>query len=124
MQITQVHYQKLVNLGDFQNERIGAWAHVSDDETPEEALADLTAWVESQGLSRREVKDDLASAREQLNDVQYRRDNIKADITRLKKLWEKAAAIVTGMGMELPPGYRSWVDEQPEGDVDEEGIPF
>lgn len=45
MQVTTVKYERLVNLGNFNNEKIGAEATVGDTESPDQVLSALQFMV-------------------------------------------------------------------------------
>jgi hypothetical protein len=103
MNITQVHYQKLVNLGDYQNERYGAWANVAEGETPDEALEALKVWVGTQVVDR-DQQDNLQRTVYRLEET---RQNLERDITQMKARYEKAKLFVEGLGLEIPKRYFS-----------------
>lgn len=48
MKIKTVTYQENAEIKPYQHKRVGATAEVERGETPEQALADLTDWVQGQ----------------------------------------------------------------------------
>ena len=108
MNITQVHYQKLASLGNYENERIGAWATVEEGQTPDESLATLIAWVEEQGQQRTGQEEEVVIAR---NGRPAARHTLEREITEMRETWRKARAFLQTVGLELPRSYVSEADD-------------
>ena len=113
MQITTVHYQRLVSMGNYENERVGAHAQVEEGETAEEALAKLTAWVEEQINARGKANDDLENIRRSIHDLEHRKERMERETKEAGDRWRAARAFLAKVGLELPRSY-----------VTEEDIPF
>ena len=107
MEITTVHYQKLVNLGDYQNERVGAWANVGPVETAEEALEQLTEWVINRIESRKAEIDEAADLRRRIGDARHDLDLLLRDIERAKEKWEKVVKFFAERQIDLPQRWSS-----------------
>jgi hypothetical protein len=112
MKITQVHYQKLVNLGDYQNERVGAWATVEDGEAPEEALATLTAWVEEQAETRHSQEDEIQTARGIIAGLDDQKRSLTRETQEMRETWRKGRAFLKAIGLELPRSYVKDIEDQ------------
>lgn len=54
MKIKQIHYERVQNLGNYESERIGLTAELSDDDIPEEIVALLKQKFELMRLKRKE----------------------------------------------------------------------
>lgn len=102
MQITQVHYQKLVNLGDYENERFGAWATVEQGEVPEEALEALKQWVLEQGDAAREVKETIAKLQVQLENLEFKLRERSREYEQMAKRWTEARDFLEKLGLKVP----------------------
>lgn len=92
MKITQVHYQKLTNLGDYQNQRVGAWANVEDHETPETALATLTAWVDQQITGNQQLKTTHEELEHEIYTAQNKLETLNRQIHTAQTKYEKMQA--------------------------------
>ena len=102
MQITQVHYQKLVSLGNYENERIGAWGTVEEGEEAEEALHKLTTWVQGQIDATHAVRSSLQEAESDLYTKRAELREYEANIANAKARWEKIAKWFRDRGISLP----------------------
>lgn len=61
MHVSRISYQRVVNLGNYQSERLEAEMTVSESDDPAEAVARLRAFVLGQlGLLRAELGEDAA----------------------------------------------------------------
>jgi predicted trehalose synthase len=105
MQITQVHYQHLVNLGDYENERVGAWGNVDPNETPQEALELLKAWVEEQVGAVRRARTSLEDLNERIYQSNADLRRIQGDLELAQKRWDKARSFLTALNLPLPQRY-------------------
>ncbi len=103
MEITSVHYQRLINLGDYENERCGAWANVGADETPEDAYAALHDWVDSNLNLEREAQQDVQLLQNRKRALQNELSQLTVEIAEMRTRWEAAKRFVTGLGLEIPP---------------------
>ena len=111
MNITQVHYQKLASLGNYENERIGAWATVEEGQTPDESLATLIAWVEEQGQQRTGQEEEVARGQVAIQRLESVRHTLEREITEMRETWRKARAFLQTVGLELPRSYVSEADD-------------
>jgi hypothetical protein len=101
--ITSVQYGKVENLGNFENERVTAWANVGEGQSPEEVLSTLRSWVAAQ-LSD---VDDRSKRVRKLEDRQYRLEKniltLQDRLFRIKVEWERAEPILRAHGIEMGP---------------------
>jgi len=105
VKITQVHYQKLVNLGDYQNERIGAWATIEEGESPAAALTALTDWVEERGNARAVQEDEISAARTTIARLRDSAHTLAREVEEMRQTWRKGRAFLATVGLELPRSY-------------------
>jgi hypothetical protein len=105
MEVTQVHYQMLMSLPNYENEKMGAWANVGVGETPEEAMADLKAWVIEQLTQFKAAKTSL----EEINNQIYTRNHVLREVDekarQAQARWEKAKAFLEAIGLRIPAGF-------------------
>jgi hypothetical protein len=99
--IHAVHYQKLVSLGNYENERVGVWAQVREGDTAEQTLQGLRTWVDAQLGQHREVQD-LES---QLYRLRHEKTALEGSVEHARTNYEKAKAFVEGMGLTMPTQY-------------------
>jgi hypothetical protein len=78
--ITSVNYSRLVNLGDYENEKLGASALVPEGTDPEKVVSVLRDWINNIVMSRSEAHRIADEYRE-----------IKWEIKQAKQLQEKMA---------------------------------
>lgn len=116
MKITSVQYGRLVNLGNFENEKLSAWATVEEGETPEEALAKVTAFIEAQAGTRQQQESQVEQTAAKLNRMESDKHQMEREIKEMRDTWRKARAFIKAVGLELP---RSYVN-----DTDDDGMPF
>lgn len=119
MQITSVHYSRLTNLGNYENEKTAAWAQVEDGEAPEAALATLKAWVETQaGLTpqAQEAESQAQRIENRLQQARYDMQRMQIEFADCKRTWEKARDFLKAVGLELPRNFMD-VDRNPFADV-------
>jgi uncharacterized coiled-coil DUF342 family protein len=86
MKIISVHFSKLVNTGEYENEKLGATAEVDWDlETPEQCQEKLIEWVES-GLNERDaLRESTVPLRAQVYNLTNRKDEIEGQIERAQE---------------------------------------
>lgn len=87
LNITNITYERLVNLGNFENERLSATVEIEVDQSPEEAFEYLCQWVSEQlkaekRISKAEQK--LQQLAEQEKYLQSKIDKIKAQVESLQ----------------------------------------
>jgi hypothetical protein len=58
MKITTISYQRTIPTGPYENVKIGGEATVDADETPEDAMKELSAWVKKcyDGMNTEEMR--------------------------------------------------------------------
>lgn len=78
--ITSVTYERLVNLGNYENERLSATVDISLDEPPEEVFEYLYRWVNDQLKTERRV----AIAQQRLRDLEQQEKELRYKINLLK----------------------------------------
>lgn len=102
MQITSVSYSRLVGLGNYENERIGATADVEQDEDWEHVLLALKGRVLGQ-LAAQEESHTLVDRREELK---YEVRDLEDRVAKAGKKWEAAEAFLKAHGIDPSP----WAD--------------
>jgi hypothetical protein len=80
LSITSVNYSRLVNLGDYENEKLGASAVVPEGYDPEKIVALLKTWVNNLVVGQQQARD-LAQ--------EYREN--KWELERVHRLQEQMA---------------------------------
>lgn len=113
MNITQVHYQKPVSLGNYENERIGAWAMVEDGETPEGALETLIAWVEERGATRASQEDEIVRGHAAIEAHRRDKARLEREVEQMRAVWERGKTFLERLGLPVPAAYRPLDDEMP-----------
>lgn len=136
MQITSVHYQKLVNTGNYENERVGAWSNVAEGQDPAEVLAELKLWVNQQlgeDQESREVKSEIARLWNRRDLLRYDLDQLESNLRRARDVWQVASDFLRKHGVgdlaaladlpdlepERPTGLSDDLELMPEDDEDE-----
>lgn len=93
--ITRVSYGRLVNLGNYENERIEATTEVNG-ETAEEALQALRAWVGEQiGTTRRDLEE-----RDRAQQLRYQVAEYEQRLKDARAKWDKAEAFMKSHGID------------------------
>lgn len=105
MQITSVHYSRLVNDGNYENHKIAGWAQVEEGETPDEALTKIEAWVIAQIDDERGVEDRLKQLGNKLNTARWQMERMQREYQDCRALWQKGRAFLTSLGLEVPRTY-------------------
>ena len=101
MKITQVEYSRLHSLGNYENEKIGAFADVELDEDPIAALRAVQAWVDTQiGL-----KQAAADERHQLATLNYQREDAEREVFRLNERATKLRDLLAAHGVKPDDFY-------------------
>ena len=99
--IYSVHYQKLVSLGNFENERVGAWATVLPGQTAEDALAALKVWVGGQVGQHREV----LNLQQQVNELRAEHDELALSIGKARDRWRRVKQFIESIGLRMPERF-------------------
>lgn len=81
MIIQTVTYRKLRSFGHYENETVGATASVGDAEKPEEALAELSLWVNERLGTAAQV----SASRNDLANVKYEIGQRTVELEQLQK---------------------------------------
>jgi hypothetical protein len=92
MKIVTVEYKRLRNLGNYENETVGASAQVEDGETPEEALEKLKVFVADKLLAKQreiEFKTELEVADTEAERLAAR----QAKQSKVDNQWQKLQTI-------------------------------
>jgi hypothetical protein len=115
MQITQVIYKALFNLGDYSNETIGLVAKLEPDDSPEEAIEALRQQAVSKaGLNANKVWQEKWAAERDLR-------NLQRQIDEAAKHWENVQAFLKAQGInpEAPnmPIFAPQLNPSPEVEV-------
>ena len=100
MNIVTVEYRRLRTYGDYQNETVGAVAHVqvSAGETADSALYELRAWVDAQLGSREEQRQLQA----RVTDLRWKAEEYERKIARAEERWTAITAFLEKLGIERP----------------------
>ncbi|MBW4485056.1 MAG: hypothetical protein KME14_21170 [Tildeniella torsiva UHER 1998/13D] len=96
MKITQVEYQALYNLGDYNNERISLKAILEDGETPEDVVAQLREKAIALNAGSGGEAQDLYS-----RIYRYKRDleTLEAKIKTAADQWNQTATFLKAQGL-------------------------
>jgi hypothetical protein len=100
-EITAVHYQRLVSLGNYENERVGAWAQVKAGGTPEQALDALRTWVQAQ-VSLHQENQALES---DIFRLPTEKSGLLADVTEARKRYERVKSFIESIGLKMPERF-------------------
>lgn len=117
MKIITVEYRRLRNLGNYENETVGATAEVQDGETPEEALEKLKVFVAEQLLAKqREIEFDEALKAEQgkqnARDEVMRRTKVRLERKERQRQFEQESAMAQKKTMDRAKEFAKF-QEQP-----------
>lgn len=122
----KVSYARLVNLGNYENERIELTDDVHPDETPDQAYARVRAWV----FEQIKLSDDLAQAQAQLNGIADQVRGTELKLNRVVQRWEFAVLKYTQLrdtlalhGVNLEP-LPTYLDPNAVKEEDIEEAPF
>lgn len=63
MKVTIVRYEKLVNLGNYENQKLGVEVQLEDGETPSEAVQRAKAFVDAHVTPKADTNYDIEQAR-------------------------------------------------------------
>ena len=88
LNITNVTYERLVNLGNFENERLSATVQIGIEDSPEEAFEYLCQWVNGQlKVEKRIIKAEqkIQELADQEKYLQSKIDKMKSEIEFLEK---------------------------------------
>lgn len=111
--ITSVNYSKLVNLGNYENEKIAAWATVEDGQKPEEVLDGLRSWVDEQAGKRGGLRDELSELERSIQDLQWKKRQLTDEMLNMGSLWKRQRAFLEKIGLELPGSVVGPDDDMP-----------
>ena len=93
MKITTVHYSALINLGDYNNEKIGLTAEVKEDESVEEVIAALKEKVKTiAGPNAEELYNSISERRRALNELERK-------LKKATEQWEATAEFLRAQGI-------------------------
>lgn len=102
MQIKTIHYSALLNLGNYQNEKIGFTAEIGEDETVEQVIEALRQKVrDNGGQNADELYSKLYEGRHQLKELERR-------IGNATEQWNRTAEFLRAQGIkpeavDMPP---------------------
>lgn len=123
MQIKTIHYSALINLGNYNNERIGFTAEIAPDESIPDVLAELRQRVVTNAsLDAEKVQQTLYDGRNKLKDLESKIHKATAE-------WNAIAEFLRAQGIKpespnmpqftnLLPEIKS--DRVVEGEIEEE----
>jgi len=113
IEITSVNYSKLVNLGNYENEKIAAWATVEDGQTPEDVLDGLRTWVDEQAGKRGGLRDELSELERSIQELQWKKRQLTDEMLNMGDLWKRQRAFLEKIGVELPRSVHGPDDDMP-----------
>lgn len=99
LQITSVSYSRLVSLGNYENEKLGASARVEEDQDPVAALEQLKEWVACRSVTAQqqyELRDRYEDLHRQISDYESR-------LASAKRKWEAASKLLEAHGINPDP---------------------
>jgi len=99
--IKTIEYRKLISTGDYSNLTIGATAAVGDDDTPDEALVALQAWVENQLRERTVSAQETHDARQHLYELQRQAADTSNELRRMKARYDEGRRLLEKHGIEM-----------------------
>lgn len=103
--ITSVGYSKLVNLGNYENERVNANARVDDGQDADAVLASLKAWVEQRVTDREaeyQRQRDLDNEHYRIEGLKRQGDELMNKAAACRRFLEAHGVKVTDWPDELP----------------------
>lgn len=117
LEITSVRYDRLINLGNYENEKLGISVQVPDGTDPAQVAAQARAWVDQELVGRR-------TRQEQANDLEYRvrrlqrqEGEVRGKLAVLEGIWRQAAELLAAHGItpETSPSLQwNWPKLPPE----------
>ena len=116
--ITSIHYSKLQNLGNYENEKLGATAIVPEGSDPLAIHAELKDWVDTQLGQAQETRD----LEETLSDLKAKVSAYERLLIRARANWEEAVKVLKAHGVTPPDMGGLWVLK--EGPTVEDYPPF
>lgn len=111
--ITSVSYSRLVNLGDYQNEKLGASARVEEGDDPSVVLENLRYWVERDLKLRREAKTALEEIQDALWKAKNQHQQLQRGIEQMQKKWQQMRDLLHVLGLGIPGEYQRQYDDIP-----------
>lgn len=124
MQIMSVNYSRLVNLGDYENEKIGAAALVEDGEMPEQTLCKLKKWVSDRAGVAHEHIGKIEELKEQRGDLEFAIAQLRRRTGEMIEKAREINAALAAMGIQPPDGLQNaaryaieQLGENPQGNL-------
>lgn len=99
MKIKTVHYSALLNLGDYNNERIGFTVELNEEDSIEEVITRLKEKVQSNAsLNANKVRAALYKGKEELQELEQK-------VIKARRQWEQIAEFLRAQGIkpDAPP---------------------
>lgn len=93
MKIYRVMYSALVNLGDYQNERLGMTAILDEDESPEDAINQLRERIKPLGGMR------LQRYYEVRHEMKHQIHELERKLKEYERRWNSAAEFLRAQGI-------------------------
>jgi hypothetical protein len=94
--ITSVGYSRLVNLGNYENEKLTASARVDEGTDPDTVLADLKDWV----LARVADVEQRERERDRAGNLQWDIRGLELQLAQAKQKWEAATRFLAAHGVD------------------------
>lgn len=98
MKLLSIHYDRLVNLGNYENEKLGATAEVGEGDDPAAVYAELRALVDGYIVTEDVRRDIASSVREMRREV----TQLEAVLEQLRLRWDKARTFLEAHGVSAP----------------------
>lgn len=93
MQIKVVHYSALINLGNYNNEKIGFTAELGEGETPEQVIEALRQKIKDiAGLNAEEVERLLYKGRKEIEELERK-------MRKARQQWDATAEFLRAQGI-------------------------
>ncbi len=105
-QITSVNYSRLANLGNYENEKVGASARVDEGQDPDIVLSELRQWVDG----KLQDIDEYREMEERRLNLTRNLGDLEGKVAAAGRMWEKAQTFLRAHGLE-PPSWPRFEDD-------------
>jgi hypothetical protein len=120
LKITSVIYQRLWNLGNYENEKIGASAQVAEGQEPTEVLNDLKVWVGKTGREYEDISEKVDQLRRRKRELGWSISGLKREceiyLNRLKEI----SALLEQHGVKVDIDFSRYEEELKDPSPEEE----
>lgn len=98
MKIVTVEYRELRTTHGYNNKTVGAVASVDPDQQPQEALAELQAWV----VGQFDDEHKRIELRQAISDLEWQHENAERKVALVNRKWDAYVAFLTKLGIDRP----------------------